>query len=58
MFGGIARIKPMDTVDTPYNQHGSNGNHLKRCLGIPDLTMLGIGGMVGSGVYVVIGIGN
>lgn len=49
MFEGVTRIKPIDG-----DQGSSN---LQRCLGVVDLTMLGVGGMVGSGVYVLLGIG-
>ena len=48
MFKKICRRKPVEGID--------NETHLNRCLGIFDLTVIGIGGMVGSGIYVMTGV--
>ena len=50
MFEGITRVKPLD-------EGPAVESNLQRCLGVPDLTLLGVGGMVGSGVYVLVGVG-
>jgi len=42
------RTKSLDSVTPDTNLH--------RCLGIVDLTVVGIGGMIGSGIYVMAGI--
>ena len=42
------RTKSPDSVTADTNLH--------RCLGVTDLTIIGIGSMVGSGIYVMTGI--
>jgi len=34
----------------------TSDTNLRRCLGITDLMVIGISGMIGSGIYVMIGI--
>jgi len=47
-FWKIFRTKSPDLVTSDTNLH--------RCLGIADLIVVGIGGMIGSGIYVMAGI--
>jgi len=44
----IFQTKSPDSVTSDTN--------LRRCLGITDLMVIGISGMIGSGIYVMIGI--
>jgi len=44
----IFRTKSLDSVTSDTNLH--------RCLGIVDLIVVGIGGMIGSGIYLMSGI--
>lgn len=44
----MVRMKPLESV-TP-------DTSLRRCLGVCDLTVMGIGSMVGSGIYIMTGI--
>ena len=42
------RVKSVESVTSETN--------LKRCLGVVELTVIGVGSMVGSGIYIMTGI--
>ena len=44
----MTRRKPLEAVTADTS--------LRRCLGVCDLTLMGIGSMVGSGIYIMTGI--
>src|SRR3990167_1642420 len=52
MLRSLFRMKPLDTIDTTTNQEPS----LRRCLTALDLILLGIGAIIGAGVFVLTGV--
>lgn len=52
MAGGLLRKKPMDALERTEEHH-----RLKKTLSWPHLVALGVGAIVGTGIYTLIGVG-
>ena len=52
MFERILRTKPIDTMPT-HGEESSGG--LIRSIGLFQLTMIGVGATIGSGIFVILG---
>ena len=53
--GGESAMQRFVHKLTRKKEVGDSATELHRCLGVGDLIMMGIGGMVGSGIYFLIG---
>ena len=52
-MGGLFTKKPVEELIARANEEGEHS--LKRGLGWPSLTLLGIGGVIGAGIFVLTG---
>src|ERR1700755_1884345 len=50
--GGLSAPKPIDALVADTEDESS---HLKRAVGLLDLTALGIGAIIGTGIFVILG---
>ncbi|MBW8816316.1 MAG: amino acid permease [Caulobacterales bacterium] len=52
----VTRRKPIEFA-APDGEAGGEGRHLKKTLGWPHLVALGVGAIIGTGIYTLIGVG-
>ncbi|WBB60553.1 amino acid permease [Streptomyces sp. WMMC500] len=50
--GGVLRRKPIERIETP---EGESGEQLTRVLGLWQLTAIGVGGIIGAGIFALAG---